>query len=58
YVGSIMTHDIAVGYHFTEELRVTGGIRNMFDKVPPGYVENALYDLTGRRAYVNFTYSF
>lgn len=58
YVGSITTHDIAVGYHVTDELRVSGGIRNMFDKVPPGYVENALYDLTGRRAYVNFTYSF
>ncbi len=58
YVGSITTHDIAVGYHVTDELRVTGGLRNIFDKVPPGYVGNALYDLTGRRAYVNFTYSF
>lgn len=58
YVGSITTHDLSAGYNITENLRVSGGVRNMFDKVAPGYVGNALYDLVGRRAYGSVTYSF
>lgn len=58
YVGSIFTHDLSAGYYFTENFRVSGGIRNIFDKVPPGYTGNALYDLTGRRAFINATYEF
>lgn len=58
YVGSITTHDLGLGYAVDEHLNISGGIRNLFDKVPPGYVGNALYDLVGRRAYVNFQYRF
>src|SRR5690554_3140954 len=58
YVGSIVTHDLSAGYNLTDNLRVSGGERNMFDKVAPGYVGNALYDLVGRRAYGSVTYTF
>ncbi|RUO37089.1 TonB-dependent receptor [Aliidiomarina taiwanensis] len=58
YVGSIVTHDLTAGYAITDNLRVSGGVRNVFDKVPPGYVGNALYDLVGRRAFGSLTYNF
>ncbi|MGM0526674.1 MAG: TonB-dependent receptor domain-containing protein [Pseudomonadota bacterium] len=58
YAGSMFTHDLSAGYHLTDSFRVSGGLRNIFDKVPPGYVGNALYDLTGRRAFVNVSYEF
>ncbi|MCO4320313.1 TonB-dependent receptor domain-containing protein [Aliidiomarina quisquiliarum] len=58
YVGSIVTHDLSAGYMVTDNLRISGGIRNLFDKLAPGYVNNPLYDLVGRRAYGSLTYTF
>ena len=58
YVGSIVTHDISGSYFFNDNFSVNGGVRNVFDKVPPGYVGNALYDLVGRRIYAGFQYNF
>jgi len=58
YVGSITTHDLSVRYNVTDNLTVDGGLRNLFDKVPPGYVNNALYDLVGRRAFAGLNYRF
>lgn len=58
YVGSITTHDLSATYYFNENLTLNAGVRNVFDKVPPGYVGNALYDLVGRRVFAGVTYSF
>ncbi|MGX5913582.1 TonB-dependent receptor domain-containing protein [Aliidiomarina sp. Khilg15.8] len=58
YVGSIITHDLSGNYYFGENLTVNAGVRNIFDKVPPGYTGNALYDLVGRRVYAGVTYTF
>lgn len=58
YVGSITNHDLSVRYSITDNLTVDGGVRNVFDKVPPGYVSNALYDLVGRRIFAGVNYKF
>ncbi|RUO74433.1 TonB-dependent receptor [Pseudidiomarina sediminum] len=58
YVGSITTHDLSATYFVNDQLTLDAGVRNVFDKVPPGYVGNALYDLVGRRAFVGVNYRF
>jgi iron complex outermembrane receptor protein len=57
-VGSIFTHDLSARYFVNEKFTVDFGVRNVFDKTPPGYVGNALYDLVGRRAYAGLNYRF
>ena len=58
YVGSMTTHDLSATYYFGENLTLNAGMRNIFDKTPPGYVSNALYDLVGRRVFAGVTYNF
>ena len=58
YVGSQTTHDLSATYYMTQNLTLNAGVRNLFDKVPPGYVSNPLYDLVGRRIFAGFKYSF
>ncbi|OZB05781.1 MAG: TonB-dependent receptor [Idiomarina sp. 34-48-12] len=57
-VGSILTHDLSARYFVNDNFTVDFGVRNVFDKTPPGYVGNALYDLVGRRAYAGLNYRF
>lgn len=57
-VGSITTHDFSVRYAFNDHLDIDLGVRNVFDKVPPGLTNNALYDLVGRRAFAGVSYKF
>ncbi|WP_026376158.1 TonB-dependent receptor plug domain-containing protein [Aestuariibacter salexigens] len=49
FVGSIWTHDFGVEYYYSENVEFNVGIRNAFNKVPPGYTFDPLYDLVGRR---------
>ena len=58
YVGSQTTHDLSATYYMTQNLTLNAGVRNLFDKVPPGWVSNPLYDLVGRRVFAGFNYSF
>ena len=58
YVGSQTTHDLSATYYMTQNLTLNAGVRNVFDKVPPGWVSNPLYDLVGRRVFAGFNYSF
>jgi len=58
YAPSVTTHDLALGYVVNDHVQLNVGLRSMFDKVPPGYIEDALYDLVGRRAYANLKVSF
>lgn len=58
YIGSIWTHDLAANYYMGENLEVYAGIRNIFNKVPPGYTFNPLYDLVGRRFNAGVIYRF
>jgi outer membrane receptor protein involved in Fe transport len=51
FVSSQTTHDISANYLFNDKFSIYGGIRNVFDQVPPGYVNNPLYDIVGRRAF-------
>jgi len=57
-VGTIATHDFSMNYEINDNYRVFGGIRNLGDKVPPGYVDNSIYDVIGRRAFIGFNASF
>ncbi|BDY03807.1 TonB-dependent receptor [Ferrimonas sp. YFM] len=52
YVPSIFTHDLGGTYNFNDTVQLRAGIRNLFDKLPPGYTVNPIYDLVGRRYYV------
>ena len=58
YVGSQTMHDLSATYQLSDHLRLNAGVRNVFDKVPPGYIDNPLYDLVGRRIFAGFMYSF
>ncbi|MGI2124524.1 TonB-dependent receptor domain-containing protein [Shewanella baltica] len=52
YIGSMTTHDLSATYHLSDNVMINGGIRNLFDSLPPGYTNDALYDLVGRRAFL------
>ncbi|MBY6224534.1 TonB-dependent receptor plug domain-containing protein [Ferrimonas balearica] len=52
YIPSMVTHDLSGTWFINDKVSVRGGIRNLFDKVPPGYTVNPIYDLVGRRYYV------
>jgi outer membrane receptor protein involved in Fe transport len=58
FIPSITTHDLALDYIVNDNVQFNVGLRNLFDKVPPGYSEDALYDLVGRRMYANVKVSF
>ncbi len=49
FVGTIWTHDFNIDYAVSENVEVRMGVRNVFNKVPPGYTFNPIYDLVGRR---------
>lgn len=51
FVASQTTHDISANYLINDRFSVYGGIRNVFDQVPPGFTNNPLYDVVGRRAF-------
>ncbi|WP_199610415.1 TonB-dependent receptor domain-containing protein [Flocculibacter collagenilyticus] len=51
HIGSITTHDLSMNYELNDNASFNMGIRNVFDKLPPGYVTNAMYDLMGRKVY-------
>jgi len=51
FVASLTTHDLTANYLINDTFSVYGGIRNIFDDVPAGNINNAIYDLVGRRAF-------
>lgn len=58
FVASNTTHDLSVNYAINENIAVYGGVRNVFDEVPAGNINNALYDLIGRRAFFGIRASY
>ena len=58
FVGSIWTHDFSIEYTYNENVDVYVGLRNAFNKVPPGYTFDPLYDLLGRRLNAGITVRF
>jgi iron complex outermembrane receptor protein len=58
FVGSILTHDLSTTYMHDEWLELRIGIRNIGNKVTPGYSFDPLYDLLGRRAVGSATFRF
>ena len=57
WIPSITTHDLSVAYEVFENFEFTGGVRNVFDKLPVAYAENDIYDLVGRRMFFGVKYS-
>lgn len=55
YVGSIVTHDLSVNYIVSENVFFNAGVRNLGNKLAPGYTENPIYDLIGRRVFAGIT---
>jgi len=58
FVPSQTTHDISANYVINDTISIYGGIRNIFDQVPPSFVNNPLYDIVGRRAFFGVTANF
>lgn len=57
WVPSMTTHDVTFGYNFSDAVSLNLGIINLFDKLPPGYVTNPMYDVFGRRAFLGIDMS-
>lgn len=57
FIGSQVTHDMAVTYQLNDTVTLGFGVRNLFDKLPPGYTANPIYDLVGRRAFASVNVS-
>ena len=57
YIGTIVTHDLGVNYQLSDSVTLNAGIRNITDKLAPGYTTNPIYDLVGRRAYAGINIS-
>ena len=53
FIPTIITHDLSSTYRLDENITITGGVRNLTDKIPPGFVNDRLYDLVGRRAFLS-----
>ncbi len=58
FVGTIWTHDFGVEHNYNDNVELSLILRNAFNKVPPGYTDNALYDLVGRRISAGITVRF
>jgi outer membrane receptor protein involved in Fe transport len=64
-VPSVIYNDISGSYYVTENVTVSGGINNMFDKQPPFYsnyndsnTDPYTYDVIGRYGYVKVKLTF
>ncbi len=49
FISSQSTHDLNLTYQLNDNISIFGGVRNLFDKTPEGFVNNPLYDIVGRR---------
>ena len=58
YAGSIWTHDLGVRYNLNDDTTLFVNMRNVFDKVPPAWTFNPLYDLVGRRVTASVRVNF
>lgn len=58
YIPSVTTHDLSFNYIINDYVKVNAGLRNIFDKLPKGWTNNAQYDHVGRRAYAGVTVNF
>ncbi|MFT6776754.1 MAG: iron complex outermembrane receptor protein [Paraglaciecola sp.] len=48
-IDAIWTHDLSAVYYLNDNVSFSGGIRNVFNELAPGYTFNPNYDLIGRR---------
>ena len=65
-IGSYSYWDLNLAYEITDNLQVSGGIDNVFDKEPPKYgdasvqanTDPSTYDVLGQRWYLGLTAKF
>ncbi|SES67041.1 TonB-dependent receptor plug domain-containing protein [Thalassotalea agarivorans] len=62
---SVVYHDVSASYHVTDQVTLSGGINNLFDKTPPYYTGNNdsntdpyTYDVLGRTLFARATVRF
>ena len=58
FIPTIITQDLSATYRLNDNVSITGGIRNLTDKVPPGYTFEPQYDLIGRKAFMGVQANF
>ncbi|MDA8708316.1 TonB-dependent receptor [Hellea sp.] len=51
-------HDFSVRYEWTDNFTMRGGIVNAFDKEPPLFAQNNIFDFFGRRFFIGATANF
>ncbi|EGR3300328.1 TonB-dependent receptor [Vibrio parahaemolyticus] len=64
-VPTVVYHDISAAYMFDNDITLSGGINNLFDKEPPlildtiaGNTDTTTYDVAGRYFYVNLNVKY
>ena len=56
--GSFDEHDLSVRYTIKDTVTLRGGVVNIFDKEPPGFAENNIFDFFGRRFFLGANVEF
>lgn len=56
--GSFDEHDLSARYTVKDTVTLRGGVVNLFDKTPPGFAENNIFDFFGRRYFIGANVSF
>ena len=61
----VVYHDMSAAYHVSDDVRITGGVKNLFDTNPeevPGGNDMGtvpgIYDVVGRTLFFNVSYKF
>ncbi|MGR5133238.1 TonB-dependent receptor [Vibrio alfacsensis] len=64
-VPTVVYHDVSAAYMFDNDITLSGGINNLFDKEPPlildtiaGNTDTTTYDVAGRYFYVNLNVKY
>ncbi len=56
--GAFDEHDLSVRYTIRDTVTIRGGVVNIFDKEPPGFAENNIFDFFGRRFFLGANVQF
>jgi len=56
--GSFDEHSFSARYNIKDTVTIRGGVVNAFDKTPPGFAENNIFDFFGRRYFIGANVTF
>ena len=56
--GAFDEHSISARYNIKDTVGIRAGVVNVFDKTPPGFAENNIFDFFGRRYFIGANVTF